>query len=530
MTRVYSPEEIELLREYDLRSSALSCPRRYAKWMRSSGLPFFEHDPMHFHQVVLDALEALERGDIQRLMITMPPGSAKSTWANIVFLTWYAARHPDHDILAISANQSLAEDFARKRRQAMTAPEWTQLSGVQLDSTRTSVQHFLYGNGGSQLAAGVGSSIVGRRAEILLTDDGVASLEQVSSPARRESMYQWYLSEARTRLRPFTKARGGREIMIGTRWWADDLQGRLLEDEPNDWHLIELPMECVDPTTDAAGRTYVGQPLWPERFHQQQIDENKRDSVRWQSLYQQRPLDAAGDWLDPEAIKVHDTTPPRDELSIYCAADLSTSDSAKSDYTVIGIVGVDHERNIWILDWIRKRMNPEDVVTKLREIRTDWNPIEYLIDNDLGSKFFARLAKTMALQSGSIIVPREVPTGGKSKLERAITFQGLARLGCIRTKNGSWVGELKREISTFPREGSGYFDDQIDTLSLTCNYLFRMSKGAAPQVQTKPEPIKGGITITDGVMHTTETLSELVSHHEEKLSLSCSRIRRIRRI
>ena len=176
---------------------------------------------------------------------------------------------------------------------------------------------------------------------------------------------------------------------------------------------------------------------------------------------------------------------------------------------MIGIVGVDHDRNLWILDWFRGRINPEDVVERLRRIREDWNPLEFLIDNDLGSKFFSRLAKTMARQSNHFIVPREIPTGGKSKIERAISFQSLARMGCIRTKNGHWVGELKREISTFPRDGSGFYDDQIDVLSLFSNYLFKMSSGEAPRVQSKPEPPKGGITITDGVMHTTQTLDEL---------------------
>ena len=157
-------------------------------------------------------------------------------------------------------------------------------------------------------------------------------------------------------------------------------------------------------------------------------------------------------------------------------------------------------------------------MTQLREIRAQWNPLEFLVDNDLGSKYFGRLARVMAMQSGQIIVPREIPTGGKSKLERAISFQGLARMGHIRTKQGDWVGELKREISTFPREGSGYFDDQIDVLSLFSNYLSRMAPGQTPVNHKPPPPIEGAVRMQDGQMVLTETLDSMFEQREEALS------------
>ena len=152
--------------------------------------------------------------------------------------------------------------------------------------------------------------------------------------------------------RGWKRVRFSESYFIGTRWWADDLQGRLLESESNSWHLIEMPLLCTDPATDVMQRE-MGQPLW-DAFPAERIREVQRDPVTFQSLYQQRPLDAAGDWLDPDTITVHDNVPPISALSIYCAMDLATSDSARSDFTCIGIVGVDHERNIWILDWFRE--------------------------------------------------------------------------------------------------------------------------------------------------------------------------------
>ncbi|MCP3871287.1 MAG: hypothetical protein GY703_24945 [Gammaproteobacteria bacterium] len=206
-------------------------------------------------------------------------------------------------------------------------------------------------------AASVGQGIAGKRCDFLATDDAIASVEEASSPDKRSKMFRWYLDEARTRAR-LESGKYLRELFIGTRWWADDLQGMLLETEGATWDLIEMPLLCTDPESDVMQRS-LGQPLW-DAFPPERIAEVQRDPVSFQSLYQQRPIDAAGDWLDPGCIKVYDTVP--EDLSIYCAMDLATSDSAKSDFTVIGIVGVDHERNIWILDWFRRRINPEDVV------------------------------------------------------------------------------------------------------------------------------------------------------------------------
>ena len=81
----FSESEFALLRDYQDRNDALSSITQYTRYMKRSGLPYFDFDPAPFHVPIIAALEALERGDIQRLMITMPPGHGKSHWANIIF-------------------------------------------------------------------------------------------------------------------------------------------------------------------------------------------------------------------------------------------------------------------------------------------------------------------------------------------------------------------------------------------------------------------------------------------------------------
>lgn len=511
-------ETLSCISEFFARDDALRDLRAYQRYMARTGLPDFEHGPARHHDAIIDRLEALERGDIARLMIAMPPGSAKTTWANINFVSWYAARNRQHQIITASATVQLAEEFSGRRKRAMATREWSRLTDLEVDG-KQATSKFRYGKGGSQLAVGVGSSVVGNRADLFVLDDAVASLEQILSPATREKMHGWWMGEASTRLK-----KDGKVLVIGTRWMSDDLMGRLLEAEPDQWEVLTLPMLCTDPNNDALGRE-LDEPLWPEWYTATRLKEAQRDPVLWQSLWQQQPLNQSGDWLDPNALNIVDRPSVPDALSIYVALDLAATTSDTSDYTCIGVAGVDHRRHIYILDWFRARIASEEIVEKLRLLREEWNPLEFLVDDDLGSRHFARLAASMSMLKGGVpLVPRLIPIRGKSKEERAIPFQSLARQGFIHTVSGPWVPELLKEISTFPRVGRGFHDDQIDTLSLLANFHTRMSPGRTPEIHCTPEPIHGFMQEINGRLYTRASLEEMWNENDRSRSSGILRI------
>ena len=76
---------------------------------------------------MIDKLEAVERGEIKRLMIFLPPGSAKSTYSSQLFPSWYIGKHPDHDIIAASHTAELAEKFGRRVRNLCNTTEHINL-------------------------------------------------------------------------------------------------------------------------------------------------------------------------------------------------------------------------------------------------------------------------------------------------------------------------------------------------------------------------------------------------------------------
>src|SRR4051812_45178963 len=76
------------------------------------------------HQLRLDEhLEAVERGEIDRLMVFMPPRHGKSEKTSKRFPAWYLGRNPRRQVIAASYNSDLATDFGREVRNIMASPE-----------------------------------------------------------------------------------------------------------------------------------------------------------------------------------------------------------------------------------------------------------------------------------------------------------------------------------------------------------------------------------------------------------------------
>src|SRR6476620_3684333 len=85
----------------------------WAKWIVAQG----GQCPVSHHRLLLQQLDAISQGTIDRLMVLMPPGSAKSTYASLLFATWWFSQHPSSSVITTSHTMSLAEHFSRQVRE-----------------------------------------------------------------------------------------------------------------------------------------------------------------------------------------------------------------------------------------------------------------------------------------------------------------------------------------------------------------------------------------------------------------------------
>lgn len=227
-------------------------------------------------------------------MINMPPRHGKSELASRRFPAWYLGQQPGKSIIAASYNSDLATDFGRQVRNILDSQEHAALFGAQLADDNRAANRWSTTAGGHYVAAGVGTAITGRGADILLIDDPLKDREEADSELQRGKVWDWYTSTAYTRLAP-----GGRIIVIQTRWHEDDLSGRLLTEQErggDKWDVLQL-----------AAINQHGEPLWPE-FYPLPVLERYRSVLPardWSALYQQTPTPDEGDYFKREWFRYY---------------------------------------------------------------------------------------------------------------------------------------------------------------------------------------------------------------------------------
>src|SRR5574339_532271 len=213
------------------KAAALILQRRQARrsladWARLCGF-----EPAKHHLFIIEQLERVVRGEINRLMICVPPGSAKSTYASVLFPPWYLAQRPNQSILACSYSSVLASRFGKRCRNIVDANG--PALGYSLKTDSKAADDWETTNGGLYFCAGVGAGIAGHRADLGLIDDPIGSQEDADSELVREKQWDWYLADFVPRLKPQAA-----RVIIANRRHEDDIIGKILQQEPNDWTVV----------------------------------------------------------------------------------------------------------------------------------------------------------------------------------------------------------------------------------------------------------------------------------------------------
>ncbi|MEL7224468.1 MAG: terminase family protein, partial [Cyanobacteria bacterium J06576_12] len=274
----------------------------------------------------------------------MPPRHGKSELASIRFPAWFLGRNPERSIIAASYNSDLASDFGYKVREVVRSRHFENVFDFSLAADSQAAGRWRTAPGGSYAAAGVGTAVTGRGADVFLIDDPFKDREAADSEVNREKVWRWYTSTAYTRLEgdlthedledddiwlefeeqvesgeaePFE----GAIVLIQTRWHEDGLAGRLLEKEADgtgdEWDKLILP--AIDSADNA---------LWPQKFDLPRLRKiqaaiGERD---WSALYQQNPTPDDGTFFKREWFKRHKMVPKN--VSRYLCSDYAVTEDA----------------------------------------------------------------------------------------------------------------------------------------------------------------------------------------------------------
>ncbi len=404
--------------------------------------PQYEAAP-HHRQIAL-ALEAVERGDIDRLMICMPPRHGKSELASRRFPGWYLGRNPDRQVIAASYNGDIAGDFGRDVRNIVAEPEFGALFAMRLAIDSRAANRWHTTGGGMYVAAGVGTAITGRGAHLLLIDDPFKDRKEADSESQRQDVWDWYTSTAYTRLMP-----GGAIVVINTRWHDDDLSGRLLEQAKNGgdrWEVVSLP--AIDEKGNA---------LWSDRYPIDRLLRIKavlpeRD---WTALYQQQPSPDDGTFFQRSWFKEWTKRPMH--LSIYGTSDYAVTDGG-GDYTVHRIWGVDQHGDLFRLGGWRGQTASDVWIETQLDLVKHWKPLAWFGESGVIQKAIEPMLIRRMRERNEYCRLEWLPSI-VDKPTRARGFQSRASMGRVWFEPGA-------EISEFLRFPAGAHDDDVDNASL----------------------------------------------------------------
>jgi len=344
--------------------------RRIAKAHLTQFIEYIDYGviPAKHHALIIEKLEAVERGEIKRLMLFLPPGSAKSTYASVLFPSWYLGRNAAKSVIGASHTSELADRFGRKVRNIVASSDYSNVFGCTISADSAAAGRWETTSGSDYYAVGVGGSVTGRRADLGIIDDPVKSREDADSETGRAKVWEWYKADFYTRLKP-----GASIILIMTRWHEDDLAGRLLQDASEggeQWEVLSLSMEASP--NDPLGRE-EGEPLWPEWFTPEMITQAKRDPRNWLALYQQQPRPASGGEFKKEWVMRYKNKPTIGNK--YILVDPASEKKKTSDYTSIFVLLLGQDNNYYIVDMIRDKLNLTERADLLFKLHKEHKPL-----------------------------------------------------------------------------------------------------------------------------------------------------------
>ena len=439
-----------------LKYAAKLSEKRKGSQVHGDFLSFVKHVWPEFvegshHKVIAEKFNKIAEGKIKRLIINMPPRHTKSEFASNLLPAWMVGRRPNLKIIQTTHTTELAIRFGRKAKTLIDSPEYQQVFKTRLREDSQAAGKWETEQGGEYYAAGVGSAITGRGADLLIIDDPHSEQDALNAAAL-EKAYEWYTSGPRQRLQP-----GGSIIVVMTRWSTKDLTGALLrsqkEVKSDQWEVIEFP--AILPSN---------KPVWPEFWKLEELEGVKASlSVpKWNAQWMQNPTSEEGSIIKREWWKVwdgDDVPPLKHVIQSYDTAFLKKE---TADYSAITTWGVfypnqDSGPNLILLDALKERYEFPELRRVALEQYQYWKPETVVIESKASG-----LPLTYELRKMGIPVINFSPNKGQDKHARVNAVAPLFESGVVWAPEQKFAEEVIEECAAFPY---GDHDDLVDSMT-----------------------------------------------------------------
>ncbi len=422
-----TPEQISNLpsdakKEY-LRTMLLLDEKKKDQAIRDDFLSFVKYMWPEFiegehHKIMAEKFNRVANGDLKRLIINMAPRHTKSEFASNFLPAWMIGNDPKLKIIQATNNAELAVRFGRKAKTLIDTEDYQRVFNTRLREDSQAAGKWETAQGGEYYAAGVGGSITGRGADLLIIDDP-HSEQDAMNMASYDRVYEWYTSGPRQRLQP-----GGRIILVMTRWNVADLTGKLMkaqkEPKADQWEVIEFP--AILPS---------GKPTWPGYWKREEWNIWEKDELP--------PL--------MHVIQSYDTAFMKKETADYSAI------------TTWGVFQKDEDSapSLILCDMIKDRFEFPELRRVAKEQYDYWKPESVIIEAKASG-----LPLTYEMRKLGIPVINFTPSKGNDKHTRVNAVAPLFESGMIWAPDREFAEEVIEECAAFPL---GEHDDLVDSMT-----------------------------------------------------------------
>ena len=423
------------------------------------------------HVLMAKKFQDIADGKLKRLIINMPPRHTKSEFASNMLPAWFLGKFPEKKVIQCSNTAELAVGFGRKVRNLVGSEQYSKIfPNVSLRADSKAAGRWATSHGGDYFAIGVGGTVTGKGADLLIIDDPHSEQEAKlaqGDPSVFDSVYEWYTSGPRQRLQP-----GGVIVVVMTRWSDKDLSGKLLKND-TEWDIVQLP--AILPSGNA---------LWPEFWDISELLALKEELpvYKWNAQYQQTPTGEEGalvkrDWWQRwEADR-----PPKCEFIIQ-SWDTAFTKSQRADYSACTTWGIFHlnenpdDVNIIMLDAWKDKLEFPDLKDTAKRFYDEWQPDACIIEAKA-----AGAPLIFELRRMGVMVSDYTPVRGNDKFVRINSVTDLFRSGRVWAPETKWAEEVIEEMARFP---NAEHDDLVDS---TVQALIRFRQGGFLRLDSDEE-------------------------------------------
>lgn len=434
-----------------------------------------QYDQQWFHKLIADKCQDLFDGKIKKLMIFVPPQHGKSTIVTQNFPAWCFGKDPNLKIAGCSYSSDLADKFCRELQRNIEWDDYKRIfNDIKIggDGYVKTLNMFEINNSkGFYKSVGVGGGITGTPVDIGIIDDPIKDAMEAFSQTYRNRVWEWYLSAFLTRLHNESK-----QILMMTRWHDDDLAGRILKHEGDEWEVISLPAVKENDKCEYDIRE-IGESLWENRHSLERLlAVEKRSPRTFSSLYQQRPTTESGnivkrEWLETNIISVDRyNSISKNKAPQFFIDTAFTKDNNNDPSAIISCIEIDGHLYIRAGKKVRYEF-PEFI----RFIKTWTQENNYHNGSAIRVEPKANgLSIIQQLRSETSLNVTNTPTPTESKETRLNAASMAIECGRVILVDGAWVDEFIDEVCGFPAKPH---DEYVDLICYAIDYMQNKSGG-----------------------------------------------------